>query len=28
LNQDGKVVRKMLAKVLVWQRSTINNGDK
>jgi acyl dehydratase len=28
LNQDGKVVQKMLAKVLVWQRSTINNGDK
>jgi acyl dehydratase len=28
LNQDGKVVQKMLAKVLVWRRSTINNSDK
>lgn len=28
LNQDGKVVQKMLAKVLVWQRSTINHSDK
>jgi acyl dehydratase len=28
LNQDGKAVQKMLAKVLVWQLSTINNGNK
>jgi acyl dehydratase len=28
LNQDGKVVQKMIAKVLVWRRSSINDSDK